>query len=296
MVSLKTKKVGDKTYYYLSHTYREKDKVKYKEVYLGTTVPSDIIGIKSKFLLDIYKEKWFTVFDKIKKGYSKEQRIMPVAAKEKELERFASKFTYDTNRIEGSSLSYKNVVQLLERGVSPKDKPLWDIKEAEAHKKVFYEMLSFKGDLSLGITLKWHRELFDETKKDLAGKLRYYRVYISGSLHKPPPPEEVEMRMSELFKWYSKESGKMNPVELAALLHLKFETIHPFGDGNGRIGRMIMNFVLHHNGYPMLDIKYTNRRDYYKALEKSNVKEDETAFVQWFFKRYVKENKEYLEM
>ena len=294
MVSLKTKKVGDKTYYYLSHTYREKGKVKYKEVYLGTKVPSDLVSIKSKLLLDIYKEKWFTVFERIKKGYTKEQKILPLEVKEKELERFASKFTYDTNRIEGSSLSYKNVVQLLERGISPKDKPIWDIKEAEAHKKVFFEMLKYDGDLSLAITLKWHKELFSETKKDLAGKLRIYRVYISGSMHKPPPPEEVEMRITDLFKWYSRESKKMNPVELAALLHLKFETIHPFGDGNGRIGRMIMNFVLYHNGYPMLDIKYTNRMDYYKALEKSNVKEDETAFVQWLFKRYIKENKEYL--
>jgi Fic family protein len=157
-------------------------------------------------------------------------------------------------------------------------------------------MLNFDGDLSLGITLKWHKELFGETKKDLAGKLRYYRVYISGSMHKPPPPEEVEMCIDELFKWYSRESKKMNAVELAALLHLKFETIHPFGDGNGRIGRMIMNFVLHHNGYPMLDIRYINRMDYYKALEKSNVREDETAFVQWFFKRYVKENGGYLKV
>ena len=296
MVSLKTKKVGDKSYYYLGHTYRENGKVKYKEIYLGTKVPTNLVDIKKRFLLDIYKERWFTVFERIKEGYSKDQKTMPLSVKEKELERFASKFTYDTNRIEGSSLSYKNVVQLLERGISPKDKPIWDIKEAESHKRVFFEMLSYDKDLTLGLTLRWHKELFGETKKDLAGRLRHYRVYISGSMHKPPPAEEVEMRITELFKWYSRESKKMNPVELAALLHLKFETIHPFGDGNGRIGRLIMNFVLHHNGYPMLDIKYTNRMDYYRALEKSNVKGDETAFVQWFFKRYVKDNGEYLKV
>lgn len=226
----------------------------------------------------------------------KSKRTRHLKQKEKELDRFASKFTYDTNRIEGSSLSYKNVVQLLERGITPKDKPMDDIKEAEAHKRVFFEMLKFNGNLSLGVTLKWHKELFGETKKELAGRLRNYRVYISGSMHKPPPPEEVEMRIVELFRWYSRESDRTNAVELAALLHLKFETIHPFGDGNGRIGRMIMNFVLHHNGYPMLDIKYTNRIDYYKALEKSSIKGDETAFVQWFFKRYVTENGEYLKV
>lgn len=86
----------------------------------------------------------------------------------------------------------------------------------------------------------------------------------------------------------------MNPVELAARAHIKFETVHPFGDGNGRIGRLVMNFILHKKDYPMLDIKYAGRRGYYTALERSNVKEDEDIFVQWFFRKYLKENKRYL--
>lgn len=83
MVSLKTKKVGDKTYYYLSHTYREKGKVKYKEVYVGTKLPTDITSMRKKFLMDIYKKKWFGLFEKIKNGYSKEQKNTPSEAKRK---------------------------------------------------------------------------------------------------------------------------------------------------------------------------------------------------------------------
>jgi Fic family protein len=86
----------------------------------------------------------------------------------------------------------------------------------------------------------------------------------------------------------------MHPLELAALAHLKFESIHPFGDGNGRIGRILMNFILNKNGYPMLDIKYEKRNSYYNALEMAQVKKDERKFVVWFFGRYIKENRRYL--
>lgn len=293
MVTLKKRKVSGKTYYYLGHTYRDGSKLKYKEIYLGNKIPKNIDRMKKDLMLEIYKKKWFVLFEKIKKGYSKELSVMPSEMKEKELENFAVKFTYDTNRIEGSKLSFKDTAELLEMGISPKNKPMSDIKEAEAHKKVFYEML--KSDkISLGIILKWHEELFGETKKGIAGKLREYQAYISGSEFTPPPAEAVQSYIIEFFKWYYNE--KMNPVELAALAHLKFESIHPFGDGNGRIGRLVMNFILNYNKYPMLDIKYSDRRGYYNALERSSVKNNDAIFVQWFFKKYLKENNRYFKI
>lgn len=294
MVSLKKKTISGSTYYYLSHTYREKGKVKYKEAYLGSEVPKNIEGLKRNFILGIYKEKWFKDFDGIKKGYSAEQRSMPAEIREKELETFAVIFTYDTNRIEGSKLSFKDTSELLELGISPSGKPVRDIKEAESHGKVFHQMINSKDEPSLGMILEWHKELFEETKPGIAGKVRAYQVYISGSRHVPPTPTDVPALLEDLFKWYSKEKGKENAVEIAARAHIKFETIHPFGDGNGRIGRLLMNFILHKNGYPMLDIKYTGRRGYYNALERSNAKSDENIFVQWFFRRYLVENKRYL--
>ncbi len=294
MVTIKERKIAGKTYYYLKHSYREKGKLKYRETYIGNRIPTYIEQLKKDFLLEIYKDKWFNQFEKIKKAYSKRQKALPLEIIDKELEDFAIQFTYDTNRIEGSRLSFNDTKELLERGISPKGKPVRDIKEAEAHRKVFYEMIRHGGQLSVGIMLKWHKELFAATKPGIAGVIRTYDVYISNSKHIPPRPEEVQSYLLELFRWYSRESSRMNPIELAARLHVRFETIHPFGDGNGRIGRLMMNFVLHKNGYPMSDIKYTNRRGYYNALEKSNVKRDETIFVQWFFRNYLKENLRYL--
>ena len=86
----------------------------------------------------------------------------------------------------------------------------------------------------------------------------------------------------------------MFAVELAALVHLKFVTIHPFSDGNGRISRLMMNFVLHKHGFPMLDIPYEKRTGYYNALERSQVKKNDLIFLQWFFKKYADSQKRYL--
>lgn len=168
-----------------------------------------------------------------------------------------------------------------------------DIKEAETHKKVFYEMLEHKKDLSLQIVLYWHKKLFENTKQDIAGKIRIHQVAISGSKFVPPFPAELNTLLKEFFDWYNKNKDKLQPVELAALVHLKFVTIHPFSDGNGRISRLMMNFVLNRHGYPMLNIPYDKRTSYYNALERAQVKKNELIFLQWFFRRYLKDYKRY---
>lgn len=294
MVTIKKKQIGRKTYYYLGHTYRQHGKVMYKETYVGDKIPTGIENVKREFLQQIYKEKWFGSFEKIRLEYTKELKKTPQEVLQKNIEAFMIAFTYNTNRIEGSKLSFKDTALLLEHGITPKDKPIGDVKETEAHRKTFYDMLNYKGDLSIGIVLKWHRALFEETKPGIAGKIRDYQVYITGTKYKPPSAIEVQAYLLELFRWYEREKGALNPVELAALTHVKFEAIHPFGDGNGRIGRLIMNFVLHRNGYPMLNVPYLNRRGYYNALEKAQVKKIDSIFVLWFFRRYLKEYKTYL--
>jgi Fic family protein len=139
-----------------------------------------------------------------------------------------------------------------------------------------------------------HKKLFEETKKDQAGIIRDYPVEISGSKYIPPYPIELVFLLTEFFDWYKKNRNKLYPIYLAALVHLKFATIHPFGDGNGRISRLFMNYVLNKHGYPMMVIDYTDRNSYYNSLERSQLAKDETIFTQWFFKRYSKEFKKYL--
>ncbi len=133
-----------------------------------------------------------------------------------------------------------------------------------------------------------------ETKKEYAGNIRDYNMRITNSRFIPPKFIYIESLFANFFAWYKENKNKINSVELAALVHLKFVTIHPFGDGNGRISRFLMNFVLKKKGYPMVDIKYINRRSYYVALERSQLKEDDTIFLRWFFRKYVAENKKYI--
>lgn len=294
MVAIRKKTVGKQTYYYLEHSFREKGRVEKKEKYLGKTLPQNIGELKQQFISEIYREKWFGLFDRIKEEFKAEEKTLPPSAQEKELENFAIKFTYDTNRIEGSTLTFRETSLLLEKGITPNAKPMRDVKEAEAHRKVFYEMLDYKKELSLGIILYFHKKLFEDTKKDIAGKIRQHQVTIAGSRFTPPFPAEIYPQLMDFFRWYRKNKDKKHPVELAAFVHLKLVTIHPFTDGNGRISRLMMNFVLNKHGFPMLNIPYEKRAGYYSSLERSQIKKDEIIFLQWFFKRYLKEHTKYL--
>ena len=280
-------------YYYLEHTIRDKDQFSQKSKYLGKAIPKDIDEIKRQFVFELDKERWFDEFDSIKKNYNATLRTYPESTRRKELRTFSVKFTYDTQRIEGSTLSLRETAQLLEEGISPGGKPVEDIKEAEAHQKVFFEMLECTKNLSLQLVLDWHWKLFNDTKPDIAGQIRKSGVGITGSRYVPPSPVELQPMLADFFRWYDRDRTRTHPVELAALVHLKFVTIHPFGDGNGRVSRLMMNFALHKSGYPMLNIEYKNRGAYYNALERSQLNKEERVFTNWFFRRYLREFKRY---
>lgn len=294
MVELKTMIKGKKKYYYLVHSYREGKIVRKKQFYLGDFIPQDIEEKKKVFMQEFYKDKFFERLNKIKKTFLKEYQSLPKSAKEKSKENFAIKFTYNTQRIEGSTLTLKETANLLENGITPNFKPLRDSKEAEAHQKVFFGMLEYKKNLNLQIVLKWHKELLKQTKEDIAGKIRNHNVAIAQSKFKPPMHLELEFLLKEFFDWYKKEKNRLHPVELASLAHLKFVTIHPFVDGNGRISRLMMNFILKKNKFPLLNISYLRRVSYYNALERAQIKKEENIFVQWFFRRYLQEFREYI--
>lgn len=293
MVVVRKRKIGNEEFFYLEHTIRVNDKIEKKEKYLGKTIPDDIGNIKREFFHELFKEKWYSLLDKIKKNFSGEYSRIPEAAKRKYLENFLIKFTYNTNRIEGSTLTLKDTSNLLTEGISPKNKPVKDIKEAESHKKLFYIMLDHKKDLNLNVVLYWHKVLLDNVDKEIAGRIRDHQVAIAGTTVQLPYPAELNVLLEEFFKWYNLAKNKINPVELAALVHLKFVSIHPFTDGNGRISRILMNFVLNKNQFPMLDISYSNRASYYTALERSQKTGKEYVFVQYLIKRYFKEYRKY---
>lgn len=294
MVRVARKLLKGKTYYYLEHTIRDKGKRTTKSKYLGNRLPRDLTDAKNRFLFELNKSKWFDDFDRMSSNFGAELKSTPGSAKEKALSEFSVRFTYNTQRIEGSTLTLRETAELLEHKVSPSGKPIEDVKEAEAHDKLFHEMLGQKKDLSQALVEAWNWKLLKDTKPDIAGKIRSHGVRISGSEFIPPTPVELHPLLNDFFGWYQRAKDKTNPVELAGLVHLRFVTIHPFTDGNGRISRLMMNFILHRHGYPMLNIEYRRRIAYYNSLERSQVGKDERPFMNWFFRRYKHENLRYL--
>lgn len=289
MVRVTRKMIKGKAYYYLEHSVRGKDKRATRSKYLGKKIPKDVEEVRRMFQYELDKEKWFTEFDDIRRRYRHELSQTPESAREKELLDFSVRFTYNTQRIEGSTLTLRETAELLEHRIAPGGRPMEDVEEAEAHHRVFLGMLELKKDLSLPLVLSWHYEIFKETKPDAAGRIRGHGVRIIGSEFVPPSPVELQPFLREFFSWYDAAKKKTNPVELAALVHLKFVTIHPFSDGNGRISRLMMNFVLHDHELPMLNIEYKRRGAYYGSLERAQLTKDERPFLNWFFRRYRRE-------
>lgn len=274
---------GKTEYFYLQHSFRKDGKVVTKEMYLGKTIPKNIEEIEGKLALETKKEL-FDKLEKIRNNFQKEWKRYPKSAKEKELHEIAIAFTYNTNAIEGSTITLEEARQILEDKIAP-NKSLRDIRETESHAKVFLEMLKTKEKISKELLLKWHKDIFEETKPDIAGRFRNYLVRVG--VYIAPDWRDLEKLMKQLIKFMNE--SKLNPVELVARTHYRFERIHPFGDGNGRVGRLIMNYILWKSGYPMMIIEYKNRKSYYRALQRN-----EESFVSYFIRRYISIHKKRL--
>jgi Fic family protein len=289
-VEIQARRRGRGTYYYLTHSYRENGKVRKIEKYLGTTKPTDVGSLSAELRQELFSRHFEPLLAQLRGDYLANLRKMPRSVREKELESFAIQFTYDSNRIEGSSLTLRETSLLILDGLTPSNRPLSDVLETLAHQRVFLEALRKTPELDLDALLEWHSEMFKLTKPRLAGKVRKYGVRIAGSKFTPPTPIEQDFLLRDFFKWFGAAWKDLHPVILAGLVHLKLVTIHPFGDGNGRVTRIAMNYVLHRKRYPMIDIPYTRRAGYYRALEQSQVRKDETVFTRWFLRRYLDEN------
>ncbi len=281
--------IQKKGYYYLKHSYRKGKQVITKERYLGKSIPANIDKIRFDFQREIKKELYDRL-NRIKNNYMKEGKKYPVSVKKEVLVDFSVNFTYNTNAIEGSVITKDETEDIIKRKIAP-NKPIRDIQETIRHSKTFLKILNEKRDLSQSMLLRWHKEIFDDSKHDIAGKLRDYNVRVGD--YRCPDWQDIRELMTEFFKWYKENKNKDHPVELAAMAHCKFVKIHPFGDGNGRIARLIVNFILSKKRFPLIIIEYKNRRSYYKALEKAD--RDEYEFTKYFVRRYLRTFREYLQ-
>lgn len=293
MVSIGKKEVDGKNYYYLRYSYREDNNVKLIEKEIGKEIPENINYVKEEFIKEIVSKRWVKSIEETKEKYVSKLKEIPDFQKIEDLKQFGIRFTYHSNKIEGSTLTLREVALVIDKPNVPINKSTNDIIEAKLHMDLYNEFTEnlVDSELSKEKALEWHGKLFSlhPNRNNFAGFIRQDRIYISGSNYVPPLGGfACEGLLDALFKWYNENKDSLHPVLLACLMHFRFVSIHPFLDGNGRITRLIMNYILFKNNYPMFDIPYNIRKSYYKALENTNLKEDEMIFVGWFFRNYLK--------
>ncbi len=287
--------VKERGFYYLKHHIQNKEKRKY----LGKTIPKNIEQLKRGFLREFYCQEWGEKIQTIGKNYQKEIKKIPQSIQLKNFESFGIAFTYNTQRIEGSSLTESDTRDLLTFGVTPAKKSQIDAIETKKHYELFMRLITSmkKPKLTKKMVLQWHKDIFDQTKIGEAGSIRSYRVgVITNEKIEFASVAEIPKKLTEFFRWLNKHNDdkQKNIVEFACMAHYKFVSIHPFGDGNGRISRLIMNHILLRNNFPLMLIKNTDKRGYFKSLERSQLNHDEIYFLKWFMRYYIKENKQYL--
>lgn len=202
-------------------------------------------------------------------------RPLPKSAVQKLREKFQIEMTYNSNAIEGNSLTLKETFLVINEGITVKGKPLKDHLEAKDHHaalEYLYDLISKdkKRSISEMLIQNLHQIIVQETDKEWAGKYRNAGVIIGGAKHTPPDALQVPQKMRDLINWLKAQKGKMNIIELAALLHHKLVYIHPFFDGNGRTARLIMNVLLMQIGYPLVIILKNDRKKYYDVLGKAD--------------------------
>lgn len=210
---------------------------------------------------------------------------LPISAVKKIRERFEVEMTYNSNAIEGNSLTLKETFLVINEGITIKGKPLKDHLEAKSHQEALdylYELVSEnkRNTISEKTIRLFHQIVIQDIDKEWAGKYRNSSVVIGGSDLKLPEATEVPSLMEGLIKWIAENKNKLQPIELAGLIHHKLVAIHPFFDGNGRTARLVMNIVLMQSEFPLSVILKNDRKKYYDVLDKAD-KGDVIPFIRF---------------
>ena len=238
----------------------------------GTDKPQDG-RIKAKESLPALIEK--------KKAELDSRRPLTEGEVQRLYEDFMIEYTYNSNAIEGNTLTLRETDMVL-RGLTIDQKPLKDHMEAVGHKDAFYfvvDLVKEKAELTEYVIKQIHSLVLADKPMD-KGTYRKVPVRILGAHHEPVQPYLIEPKMNELLQNF--KNDKTNIAEKLALFHINFEGIHPFIDGNGRTGRLLVNLELMKAGYPPIDIKFTDRKRYYDAFDSYHVKKDLSQMTKLF--------------
>lgn len=284
MAYIETIKRGNQNFYYLTKTLRLKNN-KFKKIryFLGRgELPQKKLehlanlakeGLKEKSeqvkkinkiyrLDDVDRNKLY----KIKKTYNSIIKKLSNIEYNVIEKQHLIKFTFNTNAIEGSTINIKETAHILDDGITPPNHDLREIHEIENTKKAYEFMKKYKGKVNVNFVKKIHFHLTYNILEEQAGKFRSIQVYVAGSKHTPTKTAEIKKNMGELTRWIINHKD-LHPIVLASYVHHFFIAIHPFIDGNGRTGRLLLNFMLMKARYPPICIGVRERIRYIDCLE-----------------------------
>jgi Fic family protein len=180
--------------------------------------------------------------------------------------------TYHSNAIEGNSLTLQETQMVIDYGITVHGHPLREYLEATNHAEAYQFITSLvekREHISRETILLLHRLVMDKILEN-RGQFRRVPVYIRGSNMTPPPAQDVERLMGEWLEWTRSEGLQYDPVMRATIAHHGFEAVHPFEDGNGRVGRLLLNLMLMGEGYPPALLLQDWRVRYIHALNEAN--------------------------
>jgi len=280
MVYHEIRKVNGKKQNYLVFIKRENGKIikKSKFIGFGNISKIEIEELKKKFELEILEslatenisKEQIMEIEKLRQSYTQKIKALSKEEFEKFENTFFTELTYDSNAIEGSSLSLEDTNLILNEGLVPEGKTLREVNEAKNHKEAIDFINSYKGEVNELFILKLHSIILKDISEKFAGRYRENPVRIFNSDVSFPDYEKVPQLVKNLAYWYKLNKNKMHTFELAVVFSMKLVSIHPFVDGNGRISRLLMNFILKKKGYPWLNIYMKQRAEYLKAVRNAN--------------------------
>lgn len=290
MVFVQERKLKGVAYLYLDKSIRIKNKVFKISKYLGKKTDLSKERIKreiKRFALEIDSKIISLLVERAKKRYASLEypltieeikKIEEMNLKYREIRkslnkkdwidvkrRFIANFVFESNALEGNSLTLKNFSEIIFENRISDSADLREVYDAKNSYDVFSKLFNSRKEITEDFIIDLHRKIM----KNIDDRIGYKKVpnIILGRNLELTPPNKVSEEVKELFRWYNENKKKMYPLELAFKFHHKFERIHPFADGNGRVGRMLLDYILIKNGYYPVIIRKTHRIKYFRALQ-----------------------------
>jgi len=307
---IEKRKSGKKIKYYLAHSYREGRNVHKFRKYIGVDLNSEKFEERKKIAEKLILEeihKYNIIKDPLHFELSREEiaeikkleekipvRILHLSKKDWKV--FSAIFAYNTNAIEGSKLNKKEVRDLLEKDKWP-NKSKEDIAEAYGVDEALRFIRISKEHISIELIKKIHKIVF-KNSKPFAGQLRKRgeEVVIMDNrrniVHEGAPQSRINYLLNELVFWYNRNKSEYPALVLGAVVHNQFENVHPFKDGNGRVGRILLNNILIKHGLPPINIDFKNRAEYYVTLKEYEVNKNLKPTIELYLKEYKNLKKE----